>query len=759
MTVKDLKIEQELDALDEYFLDFSQRAKEIEETITSLDTLLSESGALLEVRDHFVYLGEYASDYNIYPLVEPINIIVRFVEASAKQQNPLCETSRDVLLLLLDRLFTMAKEAANSGKIPFLVFAETEEALRYLALENGTSSDHSHLKNTIRILTGQQENPSVDSIDHSNMLFELDEDEKQLVGCVDSSCKLGLADKLNDLVVFKSLSMMLDKRHKHWCKRTATLLDLAIQMNANAGYPVDVDQLKAAVFIHDITMLQLPDSMFYKNNKYNTDERISIERHPNDAFMLLNDMPGWNDAAQIVRQHHEAADGTGYPDNLAEDNICDGAMIIAICDTFFSVTNLRDDRYSRKDALRAAGEINAFRGSQFSSKWVRIFNRVQHANLLAADKLSLDTTSAEKSDSDQYIDIDASTNSIDLNQHKDMGTRIESSWIAHDLAFFHKLAKLNDCRNKHWHKRCDFILQLALGMNANGNNIVAIEQLQAAVYVHDVAMLELPDAIIFKTCKYEASELALVKRHAYDAAAILKQRKGWTGAAEIVHQHHERIDGNGYPEGISNKNICDGSKIIAICDAYYSMTHNRTDRNGQLEVIEAIGEINACNGTQFAPNWVKVFNQTTHIYPDNWQIKLRPFLKKSRYFADAPENALNTLITKLKPLVYADGECILKQGQYNDRIFFLFSGAVGIYVNGTYLIDMNRKGDLFGEMSVISRKPASADVIAKGRVKTFTLQVREIKTNFVEVSELDYFLLRIFAQILTDKLWLVSHKE
>ena len=76
----------------------------------------------------------------------------------------------------------------------------------------------------------------------------------------------------------------------------------------------------------------------------------------------------------------------------------------------------------------------------------------------------------------------------------------------------------------------------------------------------------------------------------------------------MILQHQEKLDGSGYPNKLPADMICDGARILAIVDAYYAMTNYRADREHKRSKLRAISEINACIGTQFCEEWVKVFN-------------------------------------------------------------------------------------------------------------------------------------------------------
>lgn len=91
---------------------------------------------------------------------------------------------------------------------------------------------------------------------------------------------------------------------------------------------------------------------------------------------MLNRIPGWEEAALMIYHHHERPDGQGYPQQLGRTKICPGAKLIAIADSFFSITNTRADRTHKRSILRAVSEINAYSGTQFDEETVDAFNQM-----------------------------------------------------------------------------------------------------------------------------------------------------------------------------------------------------------------------------------------------------------------------------------------------------------------------------------------------------------------------------------------------
>lgn len=178
-----------------------------------------------------------------------------------------------------------------------------------------------------------------------------------------------------DLHFFRTLAQQLEQHSPLFAGRTLRNLRLALATNHEAGCPVDVLQLEAAVYMHDIGMAMLPSSLWLKVGRLMPDERVQMADHPLWAAGLLERMHGWAEAARIVRQHHEKPDGTGYPNCLSSVDICDGAKILAIVDAFEAVMLKHSHRGQRRSILRAIAEINAS-DYQFDPAWIAAFNRV-----------------------------------------------------------------------------------------------------------------------------------------------------------------------------------------------------------------------------------------------------------------------------------------------------------------------------------------------------------------------------------------------
>jgi len=136
-------------------------------------------------------------------------------------------------------------------------------------------------------------------------------------------------------------------------------------------------------------------------------------------------------------------------------------------------------------------------------------------------------------------------------------------------------------------------------------------QLAAAVLMHDIGMAFLPLNVLHKAGKLTGAELRTISSHPRTGYDLLRRMQRWDEAAEMVLQHHERVDGGGYPKGLTSLEICSGAKIIAIVDTFDARTHERAHVT-QLKrpFVRAVLEISKCSGSQFSEKWVGLFNDT-----------------------------------------------------------------------------------------------------------------------------------------------------
>ncbi len=135
-----------------------------------------------------------------------------------------------------------------------------------------------------------------------------------------------------------------------------------------------------------------------------------------------------------------------------------------------------------------------------------------------------------------------------------------------------------------------------------------LEDLYYASLFHDVGKINTPEYILNKTGKLTEEEFAYIKQHSVDGCEMVKSTY-YSGIADIILQHHERMDGSGYPHGIKGNDIALEARIIGVADTYDAMTSDRPYRKG-LDSAFAMNEIKKYSGIHFDPEIVDAFERS-----------------------------------------------------------------------------------------------------------------------------------------------------
>jgi uncharacterized domain HDIG len=144
---------------------------------------------------------------------------------------------------------------------------------------------------------------------------------------------------------------------------------------------------------------------------------------------------------------------------------------------------------------------------------------------------------------------------------------------------------------------------MAIEMNMSEDKM---DLLKYASVLHDVGKIGVSEFILNKKDKLLDSEWESIRNHPVIGEEIVKKIKFMYDIGQVTRHHHERFDGNGYPDGLQGELIPLESRIIAVADTYDAMTSNRSYRNAKTHE-EAITELRRVAGTQLDPKLVDVF--------------------------------------------------------------------------------------------------------------------------------------------------------
>jgi len=133
-----------------------------------------------------------------------------------------------------------------------------------------------------------------------------------------------------------------------------------------------------------------------------------------------------------------------------------------------------------------------------------------------------------------------------------------------------------------------------------------LKTLHIGALLHDIGKIGISEAILQKTSRLTDEEYQLIKTHPVRGAAIIEPAKFLKEKVPLIKYHHERFDGNGYPEGLKGEVIPLMARIICVADSYDAMTSKRAYRD-TMEKESAAQELLKCSGTQFDPKIVAAF--------------------------------------------------------------------------------------------------------------------------------------------------------
>lgn len=200
----------------------------------------------------------------------------------------------------------------------------------------------------------------------------------------------------------------------------------------------------------------------------------------------------------------------------------------------------------------------------------------------AASLLLLPSLAATKRSHDQYVQLRTETD-----------------------RFLHSLADAVDLRDpytaQHSQRVAELCVALASKLGVAGR---ALWDLEAVARVHDVGKISVPDAVLLKTGTLTSEEYHIMKQHVEAGVRILQHVSLYRDALDILAQHHERLDGSGYPQGLKGDEIIFPARILAMADAYDAMTTDRPYRPAKSPE-EAVQELYRVAGKEYDLNVVR----------------------------------------------------------------------------------------------------------------------------------------------------------
>lgn len=294
----------------------------------------------------------------IIPLVSHVEDLLDYLRNGKIEYTSIMS---DLVLLTMDRVEQFVEQVISAGVVEYdnELFDKLVTQIDQIIPDN-IAEHQSLLSNAVLLL-----DPSLN--------IQTQQQQESQPAHISTALEEELAD---DLEFFRQVMLPIERRSRYWSGRAERIAKLCLYINEVAGKPVPEEQLIAACYVHDFGMAFISHELLHKSEPLNPEERQILQEHIDGSARLLKHLPKWQQALKIVVQHHERSDGSGYPLGLKEHEICDGAKLLALADSYEALTHERAQiHHIKRPMRRAVIELNADADKLFSPVWIEHFNK------------------------------------------------------------------------------------------------------------------------------------------------------------------------------------------------------------------------------------------------------------------------------------------------------------------------------------------------------------------------------------------------
>jgi putative nucleotidyltransferase with HDIG domain len=306
-------------------------------------------------------------------------VVLRFAMSdmeSAELIKGIKKADTDVIIIayLDDHDPHIIREIFRLGVYDFVTKPVNMEKLLFL-IKKGTEL-HSLMAANRKLADGLKENNT--SLQKQNLLLakRIEESTRNLTR---------LYEDLRSIYMrtIKALAQAIEARDHYTHSHSENVAKIAVSIAAELGLSsVEIETVREACELHDLGKIGIEDAVLLKPASLTPQEWEQIKKHPITGAQILEPLTFLNDVIDLVRQHHEHYDGTGYPEGRKGEDILLGARIIHIADAYEAMRSARSYRKTPLTKEAAVAEIVKNRGTQFDPKVVDAFLKV-------VDKLQL----------------------------------------------------------------------------------------------------------------------------------------------------------------------------------------------------------------------------------------------------------------------------------------------------------------------------------------------------------------------------------
>ncbi len=308
---------------------------------------------------------------NFGPMIPLLQHVEDLLDYLRKGEVNYTSIMSDLVLLTMDRVKNFVQEVMSKGSASYDDNLHEKLVTAISKVQPSNQSEHDHLLSDAVLLL----NPELSaSLQQKNTLAGSPDAPPPTLANTGIPKDLS-AEQHMDMLFFREMMKTIEHRSNYWGGRGDRIAKLALYINHLAGTPINDDQLAVACYVHDFGMAFMPLHILNKTEPYTDNEFNLMRSHVYKSARLLEHLEQWDHARKIVMQHHERPDGSGYPLGIKEQDICAGARLLAILDTYDALTHSRaHNKTAPMSKKEAVIHMNRNAKGQFSPEWMRHFN-------------------------------------------------------------------------------------------------------------------------------------------------------------------------------------------------------------------------------------------------------------------------------------------------------------------------------------------------------------------------------------------------
>jgi len=224
---------------------------------------------------------------------------------------------------------------------------------------------------------------------------------------------------------------------------------------------------------------------------------------------------------------------------------------------------------------------------------------------LASLRARLAEVEQQAADKERQLERYAADLRETFKSERERSAQLQASYMATVRALANAVEARDAYTGKHAERVAAYGLEIA---RALGSQMAYDPEIEFGFLLHDIGKVAVPDAILYKPEPLSEGERSLMERHTIIGFEILRDVDFLGDAREVVRSHHERWDGNGYPDGKGREDIPLPARVFAVADTLDALTTDRPYRPASA-LREARGIIDSLSGTQFDPDIIAAFDK------------------------------------------------------------------------------------------------------------------------------------------------------